>query len=300
MAMLHVAHEAPKNVLIVEHYSRNEWEKSFASYQRTVEVGWLLGLFLGLIAATFSLSTQYTLFLCSGLNLAAFVLSIFLVADPLLIFERRLVSIERKIDYATRGVKVASQILDGYSSTDKLKKESFLAFGIAILFFSLASNIFFTPLPIFFAQKLALPTNMIFVIYMLNSAGAIVGYSLIKRRSIFTDSKKQIRRIVLIRSALIFLLAVAIQIAFSPTVFAAFVMVLLNLAYSVYYILMISLAMELIPQGKTGIFDVLTGLGAASGSFLGPFLAQTFGFLPQFLIASSIFLLAFAILKIFT
>jgi len=50
-------------------------------------------------------------------------------------------------------------------------------------------------------------------------------------------------------------------------------MVLLNLAYAIYYILMISLAMELIHQGKTGIFDVLTGLGAASGSFLGPFFA---------------------------
>jgi MFS family permease len=300
MAMLHVAHEAPKNVLIAEHYSRNEWEKSFASYQRTVEIGWLLGLFLGLITSTISLSTQYTLFLCSGLNLAAFVLSIFLVADPLLIFERRLVSLEKKIDYAARGVNVASQILDGYSPTYKLRKESFLAFGVAILFFSLASNVFFTPMPIFFAQKLALPTNMIFVIYMLNSIGAVIGYSLIKRRSMFTDSKKQIRRIVLIRSALIFLLATVIQIAFSPTILAALVMVLLNLAYSVYYILMISLSMELIPQGKTGIFDVLIGLGAASGSFLGPFLAQTFGFLPQFLIAGSIFLLAFAILKIFT
>jgi MFS family permease len=211
-----------------------------------------------------------------------------------------LVSIEKKIDYAYRGVKIASQILEGYSPTEKLKKESFLAFGIAILFFSLASNIFFTPLPIFFAQKLALPSNMIFEIYMLNSIGAIVGYSLIKRRSMFTDSKKQIRRIVLLRSALIFLLVVAIQIAFSPTFFTALVMVLLNLAYAVYYILMISLAMELIPQGKTGIFDVLTGLGAASGSFLGPFLAQMLGFLPQFLIAGVIFLLAFVVLKIFT
>jgi MFS family permease len=300
MSMLHVAHEAPKNVLIAEHYSRDEWEKSFASYQRLTEVGWFLGLLLGLIATTFSLSTQYTLFLCSGLNLVAFALSIFLIADPLLIFERRLVSIEKKIDYASRGVKIASQILEGYSPTEKLKKESFLAFGIAILFFSLASNIFFTPLPIFFAQKLALPSNMIFEIYMLNSIGAIVGYSLIKRRSMFTDSKKQIRRIVLLRSALIFLLVIAIQIAFSPTFFTALVMVLLNLAYAVYYILMISLAMELIPQGKTGIFDVLTGLGAASGSFLGPFLAQMLGFLPQFLIAGVIFLLAFVVLKIFT
>ena len=300
MAILHVAHEAPKNVLIAEHYSRNEWEKSFASYQRTAESGWFLGLFLGLIVTTLALSTHYILFLCSGLNFAAFVLTIFLVADPLLIFERRLVSMERKLDYASRGFNVASQMLDGYSPTDKLKKESFLAFGIAILFFSLASSTFFTSMPIFFAQKLGLPTNIIFVIYMLNSMGAIVGYSFMKRRSVFADSKKQIRRIVLLRSGLIFLLVVAIQLAFSPTLFASLVMILLNLAYAFYYILMISLAMELIPQGKSGIFDVLVGLGAASGSFLGPFLAQTLGFLPQFLVASAIFLLAFTILKIFT
>jgi MFS family permease len=300
MSMLHVAHEAPKNILIAEHYSRDEWEKSFASYQRLTEAGWLIGLLLGLIATTISLNTNYTLLLCSVLNLAAFALSVFLVADPLIIFERRLVSIERKIGYASRGIGVASQILDGYSPTDRLKKESFLAFGIAIVFFSLASNVFLTPLPIFFAQKLALPTSMIFIIYMLNSGGAIAGYSFIKRRSIFTNSKTQIRRIMLLRSALVLLLVVAVEIAFETTFFAAVIMILFNLAYAGYYILSISLSMELIPQGKAGIFDVLIGLGAASGSFLGPYLAQTLGFFPQFLISSAIFLLTFAILKIFS
>jgi MFS family permease len=300
MQMLHVAHEAPKNVLITEHYSRQDWEKSFASYQKLTEVGWLLGLLLGLVATTFSLSTQYTLFLCSGLNLAAFVLSIFLVADPLLIFERRLVSIERKIDYTDRGVRAASQILDGYSSTDKLKQESFLAFGVALVFFSLALNTFLTPLPLFFAEKLAFPPNLIFVIYMLNSGGAIAGYLFVGRKSEFTNAKTQVRHIVLLRSALIFLLVAVVQIGFATTLFAALILVLLNFAYAVYYILTISLSMALIPTGRAGVFDVLVGLGAASGCFLGPFLAQTLGFLPQFLIAGAIFFLAYAILKIFT
>ena len=85
---------------------------------------------------------------------------------------------------------------------------------------------------------------------------------------------------MLLRSALIFLLVVVIQIAFSPTFFVALVMLLLNIAYAVYYILMISLAMELIPQGKTGIFDVLTGLGAAFGSSHGPFSPKCVGFFP--------------------
>jgi MFS family permease len=299
MQMLHVAHEAPKNVLISEHYSRQDWEKSFASYKKITEVGWLLGLLIGFVASILSVSAAYTLFLCSGLNLAAFVLTIFLVTDPLLIFERRLVSIERKIDYTDRGVRAASQILDGYRPTDKLKQESFLAIGVALVFFSLALNTFLTPLPIFFAQKLASPPSLIYVIYMLNSGGAVAGYLFIGGRSMFTDAKTQVRRILLFQSALIFLLAAVVQLGFAMTLFSALVLVLLNFAYASYYILTISLSMALIPPGRAGLFDVLVGLGAATGCFLGPFLAQTLGFIPQFLIAGAIFFLAFAILRIF-
>jgi MFS family permease len=117
---------------------------------------------------------------------------------------------------------------------------------------------------------------------------------------VFTDAKTQVRRIVLLQSALIFLLAAVVQIGFATTLFAALILVLLNFAYAFYYILTISLSMSLIPTGNAGVFDVLVGLGAASGCFLGPFLAQTLGFLPQFLIAGAIFFLAFAILRIFT
>jgi MFS-type transporter involved in bile tolerance (Atg22 family) len=63
---------------------------------------------------------------------------------------------------------------------------------------------------------------------------------------------------------------------------------------------MISLSMELIPAGRTGLFDVLLGLGGAAGSFLGPYLAQTLGYIPQFLIAGVVFLTAFLVLKIFS
>ncbi|HLE75501.1 MAG TPA: MFS transporter, partial [Candidatus Bathyarchaeia archaeon] len=107
MSALHVAHEAPKNVLIAEHYSHEEWRKSYAFYEGFTEIGWLLGLLLGFLISTIGFNSNSTLLLCSGLNLLAFILSIFLVADPILIFERRLVSIEKKIDYTYRGVLAA-------------------------------------------------------------------------------------------------------------------------------------------------------------------------------------------------
>jgi MFS family permease len=300
MSMLHVAHEAPKNVLIAEHYSREEWGKSYALYEGVTEIGMVLGLLMGLFAASIALSANYTLLLCSGLNLTAFILSVFLVADPLLIFERRLVSIEKKIDYTYRGLGTASRLLDGLPLRGKLRGDSFLAFGACLVLFSLASSLFFTPLPIFFSQELAIPASMIFMIYTLNSGGALAGYFFSGARATSPDAKKHMRRMVLLRSVLVLSLVAVVEFALSPTLLAAVILVSMGFAYAFYHILTLSLSMELIPAGRTGLFDVLVSVGAAFGSFLGPLIAQMMGFLPQFLIASAFFFLAYLTLKIFS
>jgi MFS family permease len=298
MSMFHVAHEAPKNVLIAEHYSREEWEKSYALYEGFTEIGWLLGLLLGFLVSALSFNSNSILLLCSGLNLSAFILSIFLVADPMLIFERRLVSIEKKIDRTSRDVWAASKVLAGMPLREKLKGESFLTFGVGLLLFSLASSIFFTPLPIFFSQQLALPTSMVFMVYMLSSGGAVAGYFIAGKSTMHTDEKAHVRRIVLFRSILVFLLVALVQFAVYPTLAAAITLILMGFAYALYYVFTLSLSMELIPAGKTGLFDVLVSAGGACGSFLGPFLAQMLGFLPQFLIASVIFFLSYMIFRV--
>ncbi len=300
MTVLHVAHEAPKNVLVAEHYSHEDWGKSYAIYEGSTEIGWLIGLLLGLFVSTIALSSNNILFLCGGLNLVAFILSIFLVADPLLIFERRLVSIEKKLDYTYRGVGTVSRLMDGLSLREKFRSENFFAFGIGLVLFSLATSLFFTPLPIFFSKELALPTSMIFMIYMLSSGGAVAGYFLAGRKATSPNAKSHMRRMVLLRSALVLALVVVVSFAVSTTLLASVILVFMGFAYAFYHILTLSLSMELIPAGRTGLFDVFVGLGAAGGSFLGPFLAEIVGFLPQFLIASAIFFLAYVVLKIFT
>jgi MFS family permease len=300
LQMLHVAHESPKNVLIAEHYSREQWEKSYSAYEGLTEVGWFIGLLLGFFAAVFSVSSSLTLYLCAGLNLAAFILSIFLVADPLMIFERRLVGIERRIDFTYRGLENASELMDGHFSGESLKQESFLAFGIALMLFMLGSGVFFTPLPIFFERQLSFPSSMIFFVYMLNSGGAMLGYLVAGRRSPYSNAKTQMRRIVLFRSVLIFSLVAVVDLVASPMVFAGIILVALGFAYAVYYILTLALSMELVPQGKNAVFDVLVGLGAATGSFLGPYLAGVSGFVSTFLVAGGLFFLAFLIIWLFT
>ncbi len=298
MSMLHVAHEAPKNVLIAEHYPRAEWERSYAFYEGFTEIGFLIGLLVGLFASALSFSSTFTLLLCSGLNFLAFVLSVFLVADPLLIFERRLVGIEKKIDFTYRGADVFSDLTDGLPLREKFRGDSFLGFGLGLVLFSFASSIFFTPLPIFFSQELALPASMIFLVYMLNSGGAMVGYFFIGTRARYIDARKQLKHMVFLRGLLILLFIAVVNFAFYPTVVSSVFLLMLGFAYAVYSILIISLSMEIIPAGKTGLIDVLVGLGAALGSFLGPYFAETFGYLPQFIVSSAIFFVAYFFLKI--
>ncbi len=300
MSILHVAHEAPKNVLIAEHYSREEWEKSYAFYEGFTEVGWLIGLLLGSLVSTFGFEANFTLLLCSGLNLIAFLISLFLVADPLLIFERRLVGIEKTIDFTYRGVGVASKILDGLSSDGKLRRENLYAFCCGLILFSFASSTFFTSLPIFFSKDLALPTSTIFMIYMLNAGGGVAGYFLAGRRSLHLEEKTQMKRIVLFRSVLVFMLMVFVLLSSYTAVFATTILILMGFAYALYYIFTLSLSMELIPAGKAGLFNVLVSIGAACGSFLGPFLAQTLGFMYQFLTAGIIFCIAYVAFRIFS
>jgi predicted MFS family arabinose efflux permease len=304
MQMLHVAHEAPKNVLIAEHYSRDEWEKSYGFYEGLTEIGFIIGLGIGLFAFASSLSfgaiATYTLYLCSALSVVALVLAVALIADPLMIFERRLVGIEKKIDYTCRGIESSSRLMDGLKWDGALKQDHFLGFALALVLFSLATSIFFVPLPIFLNQGLGLSESWVYVAYILNSVGATVGYFLIRGRARSMDIRKQMPRFVLLRSLLVFALVGVIQFAIAPNILTGLLLVFLGFAYAMFFIMMLSLSMELIPAGKSGVFDVLVGLGAAFGSFLGPYLAETLNYVPTFLIAAVIFLLAFLMLKLFS
>jgi len=302
LSIMHVAHEAPKNVLIAELYSHEDWEKSFAFYEGFTEVGWLIGLLLGFVLSTIGAGSGNTLFVCSALNLVAFILSFLLVKDPALIFERGLVSIEKTLDFAGRGMLLASKIMDGISFDEKLKKENVKIFGVGLVFFSLATSILFTPMPIFVSNVVkaaSLPEGLVFAIFVLSTGGAVAGYAFARSRSSESAGKLHLGKIALLRSFLTFLLIVALQITAYSVGLVTGILVLMGFAYALFLVYTLSLSMELIPARKAGLFNVLIGLGAAIGSFVGPFIAQALGFLAVFVIAVVIFLLAYIAFKLF-
>ena len=298
MSVLHVAHEPPKNVLIAELYSREDWERSFAFYEGFTEAGWLIGLILGFLTSFYGFGQVNTLYLCSALNLVALVLAFILVTDPLLVFERGLVSMEKSVDFAYHGFFLASKLLDGISVSERLKKENLTAFCGGLVLFSLATSVLFTPMPIF-VSNITKNESIVFAIFVLNSGGAVFGYYLASSRSNQQTGKANIGRIVIFRSVLSFLLIVALYSIAYNVILVASILILMGLAYALFLVYMLSLSMELIPAGKAGLFNVLIGIGGACGSFIGPFFAQTFGFLSVFITAGMIFVSAYIAFKIF-
>jgi predicted MFS family arabinose efflux permease len=215
-------------------------------------------------------------------------------------FERRLVGMERKLDYVHNGFRTLGNMWHGHMDTSNFKQVRFLGFGLAILFFSLATAVFYTPLPVFFADYLGLDAGSIFILYVLGSIGATLGFFVIRNRAFGGDAKKRISRLILLRGLLVFLVVGVVGLSFYPLVMAGVMLIGLGFVFAVYSILMLCNSMALVPEGKSGIIDVLAGVGAAVGAFLGPFLAEIIGYLPAFLIAGVIFFVAFVCLKVFS
>jgi len=302
IAVFHVAHEAPKNVLIAEWHSREEWEKSFASYELFTELGILIGLIAGFFMSLSGFSGTLILLLCSALNLIAFISSVLFVVDPPLIFERGLAGMERTLNFAQRGIAIMLRADEGESITERFRTESAKPYYIALILFSLASSTLFTPLPVFFSKNLALTPSIVFAVFVMNTTGGIIGYIFARNRThIELNSEKQtVRNVALARSLLALLLTIAVlYVSVFSTVLAVAILMLMGFAYSLFLIGTLSISMEVLPQGKAGLFNVLVGVGGAAGCIIGPVVANNYGFVYVFIMSSIAFLLSYIAFQIF-
>ena len=298
IAIFHVAHEAPKNVLISEYYSRTEWERSFASYEALIKLGWLSGLLLGFALSGSGFAGMSLILLCSLLNLIAFTTSFFSIKDPLFVFERRLVAIERAVGFAHQGFSLVLKALDGMRIKENLRNESVSMFCVGLLLFSLATSMLFTPLPVFFSKDLGLSQSLVFGIFVFDSLGSLWGYVLAGKRAQQLNGRDVVKKANLVRGVLALSLILTI-VWFSVFTLALTVITLtiMGVAYGFFLISTLSLSMELIPEGKAGMFNALLGLGGALGCFLGTYTAANYGFCTLFLAASGGFFLSYIAFK---
>lgn len=301
IAVFHVAHDAPKNVLISEYYSRAEWERNFASYEALTELGGLSGLLLGFLLSGYGFSSTSLILFCSSLNLIAFVVSLFLVKDPLFVFERKLVAIERTVDFAHRGFSFVSKVLDGVRIKENLRNENVSIFCAGLLLFSLATSMLLTPLPVFFSRDLGVSQSLIFGIFMFNGFGTFLGYVLARGRAQQLNGRNVVKKANLVRSVFSLLLVpTVVWFSVFTLPLATITLMVMGVAYGFFLISTLSLSMELIPEGRAGLFNALIGLGGALGCFLGTYMAENYGFPVLFLVVSMGFFLSYVTFKTYT
>ena len=301
IAVFQVAFVSSKNVLIAENYSHRDWKHGFAYYAALTELGWLAGLFLGFLLTLWGFSSVTLLTICIALSFASFILSAIFVTDPELIFERGLVTIERSFSLVQRGVDLLARLnFDGHDSGE-LTRENVYALCFGLMFFSLATSMFVTPLPIFFAASLALPTSTIFALFLVNSLGCLIGYVLMKRNHNNIKETSTTTRASLLRGILVFALLLVGYLSFTWAILLSIVVLALSgFVYALYSVSVLSLSMEVIPRGKTGLFTALLGAGSGIGCLTGPIMAENFGFSYAFIASATCFLISYAAFKIFT
>jgi len=301
IVVFQVAYEPSKNVLIAENYSHRDWKRGFASYSALTQVGWVAGLFLGFLLTLWGFTSATLLTICIALSFASFILSAIFVNDPALTFERGLVTIDRSFSLVQRGVELLARLnFDQYDSGE-LNREKVYALCFGLMLFSLATSMFFTPLPIFFAQSLALPTSTIFALFLINSLGCLIGYVLTQRNHNNITETSITTTVALLRGILVFsLLFVGFFSLTWAMVLSIIILVLNGFVYAFYSVSVLSLSMEVITRGKTGIFTALLGAGSGIGCLTGPVIAENFGFSYTFIASATCFILSFAVFKIFT
>lgn len=300
IAIFRVAHEPPRNVLIAETFPHQYWKQGYARTGAWTELGWVIGLLLGYLFAFIGAESAQMLLASAFLSLLSFLASAIFVRDPALIIERGLVSIEKSIMLLEMDEMLLSKIEAGITVRGELKRENVIALCTGLVLFALATSMFSTPLPIFFARNIALHKSSIFILFLLNSTSCSIGYFLIQRKTYNSNQNNTMEKVVLLRILLALLPLFTWVTSFIGVVALSIIaLVGMGLTNAFYSISAISLSMEVIPRGKAGLFTTLVGIGSAIGCLAGPLIAESLGFQYAFVASGAFFLLGFVSFKKF-
>jgi len=104
--------------------------------------------------------------------------------------------------------------------------------------------------------------------------------------------------IAVLRGVLTLSLILAVKSPSNNIAIVTLILILMGFMYAVFYVYTLSTSMELVSEGEAGLFNALVGVGNAIGSFIGPYIAQTLGFMQVFLVVGLVFLISSIILKL--
>lgn len=287
-------HKPAINLFIAESNPSDEWLQVIASYMLIKSITSSMGLLLGVFCSNLP---YFLLFIGIGaFYLLSFTLSSFTIYEPKLKIERRITFIDKRlnaINYSLSLLKFADN--PNYSSyvLKMISKQEtcFTRFLLGLLFFTLATSLIFTPMPILL-KGVFIEQFIVFLIFFINSIASTIAYLFIGK--IGECGIRGVKISCLLRSVLVLILIpFLLNPSFFSLVITSLIFAIMGIMWAIFDLSTNYLSLELSPYGRIGLYFSLSKLGSMIGAFLGGFLTASYGLIIMLIIGCMLFLSAF-------
>ncbi|HTY47374.1 MAG TPA: MFS transporter [Methanomassiliicoccales archaeon] len=295
-------------VIILESFAKEEWAKRIGDFSRVGGIGWVLGLALGTVWLDLASDMGETVTAMRGLFLVAAalaLLSVFLaikwVPEPTKKLDRSEIVSASKIPLLTfeRGrygptkllhiVRMSAKNLSPHNFPRNLK-----IYYVVILLAFTGFLTFYVGLPIFLKDHLGMSVPEVFIVYIASSVMSAFVYS---RAGSWTGRHGGKKMQMLAFGGRIVLFPTFFLAASAPVPMIALLLImcvlhaLIGLCWATLSVAGNSLVSNMsyceFRTESLGMYNSIIGIGSILGSLIGGFVANFFGFMPTFIVASA-------------
>jgi MFS family permease len=295
-------------VLVLETSEKKDWAKRLGDFSKVGGVGWVTGLIVGTVwlAATASdgmaVMGMRALFLISAaLCIVSIIMAARLVPEPEKKIDRSEVSFGAPAHMITfeRGRYGPTKVLHILKvSAKNMKPVNFpknLKLYYLVTFLTFTGFLtFYVGLPIFLNQAIGLSVSEVFIVYVASSLISALTYSLAGRWTQHFGGKRvqsaaYLGRIILFPS--FFLITLVPMPLIAVLALLCVLHALIGFCWANLSVAGSTLVSNMsycdFRTQSLGLYNSIQGVAAIVGSLIGGFVAQYFGYLPAFLVASS-------------
>lgn len=308
LGMLSTASVPVGTVLILESYKKEEWAKRLADFSKVSGVGWLIGLALGTVWLTsFTEGDPATpmralFLLAAGLSLVSVFLAYKWVPEPEEKVDRRTLSgalskvplfTFERARYLPQRIMYVLKI-----GTHSLRRDNFPAnlrrYYAFIFVMTTGFLCFYVTLPIYLKQEAGMSSSNVFLIYMASSLVSALAYSRAGRLVPKVGSKRLQAAAVAGRGVLfpMFFLVTMVGMPYELLLLTFCVLHGLvgfcwaNISVAGNHIVS-NICKEERRAESSGMYNAMQGVGTIAGALIGGFVAQYFGYMVVFVLASA-------------
>ena len=279
-------------ILIAESYE-SSGRGSVLAKQSFVEG---IGEAMGLALCSFTINLfgyKAFLSLTGPLVLASFFLALFTIRDPPLYIERFLDRLDRQvvnIETFSFNLTERGTMSPGWRNGLSAGREPNMGlFGLGRAFFSFAASNAFTVLPVYLLVKAGFPNSIIFASFLIRSIFGAASFLFIGK-VIGNEGNGVVKLATGARVLLVLVLPAAVLLPMPFSVVAvATLLSAIAFSWSLYSVGVEIVTLTYASPGSLGVYDALTGIGGAIGSFTGGLIPTLYGFDALYVVSSVLF-----------